>query len=163
MKNMFLSMALAAVLAGASSLSAQVAPPNNIYAQKLTEEIAAKHPEVTIISLHMAPPGMTDAVIVACSDVSKVGKKSTPEHDLIVMKTGKPTGGANEGRRDAKSVFHFTYPLLDKPGAIIGGLVLEIKYSYSNDSSVAMKHGQSIADEFRAQIPSKTKLFEPTH
>ncbi len=162
MKNIFLSMALTAVSAGASSLPVQVAQPNNIYAQKLTEEIAAKHPEVTIVSMHMSPPDGTDAVIVACSDLSKVGKKSTPEHDLIVMKTGKPTGGANGGRRDEKSVFHFTYPLLDKPGTIIGSVVLEIKYSYSNDASVAMKLGQSIAYEFRAQIPSKAKLFEPT-
>ncbi len=115
------------------------------------------------MSIHTTPPHGTDAVIVACSNLSKIGIKSTPEHDLIVMKTGQPTGGANGGRRDEKSVFHFTYPLLDKPGTIIGGLVVEIKYSYSNDASVSMKHGQSIANEFQAQIPSKAKLFEPTH
>src|ERR1700736_5053325 len=108
MRNVVLSMALIAVFAGASSSKPQSAPsqsdqsppPNNIYAQKIIDQIAAKHPEVTIMSMHMTPPNGTDAILIACSDLSKVGRKSTPEHDLIVMKTGQPTGGARGGRRD---------------------------------------------------------------
>ena len=156
MKNTILILALTAVLVGAYSLPSQAAPATNTYAQKLMEQTAAKHPELNIIGLHVTPPNGKDNIIIASSNPTKIGKKSDPD-DLDVMKTRKPT----VERRDDKKIFDLGMPLYTKSGQIIGTIVMEVKYSFTNEPSVALKRGQAVSDELRAQIPSKAKLFEP--
>src|SRR5260370_342428 len=65
------------------------AQSNDIYAQRLVDRIAASHPELNVLGLHVTPPNSSDNIIIACSNRSKVGKKSDPD-DLDVMKTLKP-------------------------------------------------------------------------
>jgi hypothetical protein len=135
---------------------ARAETPSEIFAQKLVDQIAAKHPEVNVIGLHVTPFNSTDNIIVAINPAGKVGKKSDPD-DLDVMRTGKPV----VERRDDKGIFDLKLPLLDGPGKTIGMVVIEIKYSYEKQASGALKRAKTVRDELRRQIPSKTKLFEP--
>ena len=128
---------------------------NDTYAQRLTDSLAALHPEAAIIGLHAVPPGETVSVIVANSVREKNGKKSDPD-DLDVQKPGaKP----NIDPVPRKRVTDTGQPLLDSAGHVIGTIVIEIKNSYEPDPNQAFKRAQQIRDEFASKIPSKAKLF----
>jgi hypothetical protein len=155
MKGML--VVLAVTLLGASASYAQTTGSNNIFAQKLVDEITAKHPELNIIGLHSTPPNGAESVIVACSNKKKVGKKSDPD-DLQVMQSGKPTV---EEKKD-RQIYDLGFPLLDQNGTTIGVLVMEIKFSFEKTSEGALQRGKQIQSELQKQIPSKAKLFETT-
>jgi|HubBroStandDraft_4_1064222.scaffolds.fasta_scaffold04544_4 hypothetical protein len=155
MKLRYLLFLFATVLA-ASNTAGQSNRNGEILAQKLVDRITAEHPELNIIGLHSTPPNGSQSVIVACSNKSKVGKKSDPD-DLEVMQSGKPTV---EEKKD-RQIFDLGFPLLDRNGTTIGVLVLEVKFSYEKTSEGAMNRGKQIQSELQKQIPSKAKLFEP--
>jgi hypothetical protein len=155
MKLRYLLFLFATVLA-ASNTAGQSNRNGEILAQKLVDRITAAHPELNIIGLHSTPPNGSQSVIVACSNKSKVGKKSDPD-DLEVMQSGKPTV---EEKKD-RQIFDLGFPLLDRNGTTIGVLVLEVKFSYEKTSEGAMNRGKQIQSELQKQIPSKAKLFEP--
>lgn len=128
---------------------------NDTYAQRLTDSLAALHPEAAIIGLHAVPPGETASVIVANSVRDKNGKKSDPD-DLDVQKPGaKP----NIDPVARKLVTDTGQPLLDSAGHVIGTIVIEIKNSYEPDADKAFQRAREIRDEFASKIPSKAKLF----
>src|SRR5438105_9736723 len=58
--------------------------PGKIVAQKLVDELAAKHPELVRIGLHLTPPNSAANIIVACNIAARIGQKSDPE-DLKAM------------------------------------------------------------------------------
>ena len=155
MKLKYLVFLCATVLL-ASNTVGQSNRGGEIFAQKLVDQITAKHPELNIIGLHSTPPDGSQSVIVACSNKSKVGKKSDPD-DLEVMQSGKPTV---EEKKD-RQIFDLGFPLLDQNGTTIGVLVMEVKFSYEKTSDGAMNRGKQIQSELQKQIPSKAKLFEP--
>ncbi len=128
---------------------------NDTYAQRLTEYVAALHPEAAIIGLHSVPPGGTVSVIVANSVREKIGKKSDPD-DIEVQKPGAKPVIDPVAR---KLVTDTGQPLLDSAGHVIGTIVIEIKNSYEPDPNKAIKHAQEIRDEFASKIPSREKLF----
>jgi len=47
--------------------SASASPPARIYAQRLVEELAARHPELVRIGMHVTPPSKSDNIIIACN------------------------------------------------------------------------------------------------
>jgi hypothetical protein len=154
MKGIFVLLAVTMLVACGSF--AEASGSNNIFAQKLVDEITAKHPELNIIGLHSTPPNGTQSVIVACSNKNKVGKKSDPD-DLEVMQSGKPSV---EEKKD-RQIYDLGFPLLDQKGATIGVLVMEIKFSFEKTSEGALSRGKQIQSEIQRQLPSKAKLFEP--
>ncbi|HXN23792.1 MAG TPA: hypothetical protein VOA41_13725 [Candidatus Dormibacteraeota bacterium] len=151
-------LALLVVFICAVSSVAQVTPDTHIYAQKLVDEIIAKHPELKQIGLHTTPPNSSQSVIIAINDRKKIGKKSDPD-DLEVMKTGKPSAELIE----RKGIYDLGFPLLDRSGTIIGTAVMEIKLSAESTKDGALSRGKIIQEELRKEIPSKEKLFEKVH
>lgn len=127
--------------------------PQNIWAQKLVDSLAARHPELVRIGLHVTPPEGADNIIVASNLTAKIGKKSDPE-DLQAMRTGKPVVVKEEGN------FDVTLPLKDASGKLIGALGLTFKPADDEKESSAVERARKIARGLEKQIPSKAKLFE---
>ncbi len=136
-------------LSGSKSSARQ----ESILAQRLVNELAAKHPELVRIGLHLTPPNGPDNVIVASNVAAKIGQKSDPE-DLKAMRTGKPVVLREEGN------FDVTLPLHTASGKIIGALGLTFKPQGDQRESSAVERARKMARELEKQITSKAKLFE---
>jgi hypothetical protein len=154
-KQLTYRAALCLVCLMAISGLAQTGTTNDIFAQKLVDKIIAKHQELRLIGLHAAPDGSSDSHIIANNIRAKVGKKSDPD-DLEVMHTGKPV----VEKKDSRKIFDIGMPLLDQSGAIIGTVVMEVKYQYASSEAAALEQATKVRDELKEQIPSKSKLFE---
>jgi hypothetical protein len=148
-----LPLALVFVLSAAGNVAAQttVAPT----AQKLVDEALAKHPEVVIIAMHVAPPHQNDYLIVA-SNIGRIGKKAD-EDDMRVINTGKSNLEIN------KTGNHFEVELVlqDQTGKTIGAAGIVFNYKPGDDKARMEKVAEQIRDEWRKQIPNKESLFEP--
>ncbi len=126
-----------------------------IVAQKLVDELAAKHPELVRIGLHLTPPNSSDNIIVACSLATRIGQKSDPE-DLTAMRTGKPVVLKEAGN------FDVTLPLHTVTGRVIGAIGLTFKPQGNERESAAAERAKKMAAEVEKQITSVDKLFEST-
>jgi iron complex outermembrane receptor protein len=156
MKRLIVLLSAGVVFSVACGLYAQTTKTNNIFAQQLVDMAMSKHPELHLMGLHSTPPGSKQSVIVACSNKSKVGKKSDPD-DLEVMHTGK---AAVEEKPD-RQIFDLGLPLLDKKGTTIGTVVMEINFSSEKTKEGALSRGKQIQSELQKQISSRSKLFQP--
>src|ERR1035437_8659698 len=75
----------------AAALTTQAAPKNwtpteqKIYAQTLSEQIMANHPELLIITWHGGPPGRSKLdTIVACSYGYRMGNADDPDDFIFI-------------------------------------------------------------------------------
>ena len=136
-------------LSGASA----ALPPGRIYAQRLVERLAAKHPDLVRIGMHVTPPTKPDNIIIACNQLERVGRKSDPE-DLEAIKTGQPVV-LKEGEN-----FDVTLPLHDASGKTIGAIGLTFKpRPREQDADIALR-ARAIVREIEKQISSAGQLFE---
>ncbi len=124
-----------------------------ILAQKLVDELAAKHPDLVRIGLHLTPPNSSDNIIVACNIAARIGQKSEPE-DLKAMQTGKPVVLKEEGN------FDVTLPLHTASGRVIGAIGLTFKPEGNEQESAAAERAKKMAAEVEKQITSEGKLFK---
>jgi hypothetical protein len=124
-----------------------------IVAQKLVDDLVAKHPDLVRVGLHLTPPNRTDNMIVACNVAARIGRKSDPE-DLKAMQTGKPVVLKEGGD------FDVTLPLHTASGKVIGAIGLTFKPRDNEQESVAAERAKKMAAEVEKQITSETKLFE---
>jgi hypothetical protein len=129
-------------------------PPGQIFAQKLVNHLAAIHPELVRIGLHVTPPNREQNIIVASNVPAKIGQTSDPE-DLAAMKSGKPVVLKEGGN------FDVTLPLHDSAGMLIGAIGLTFEPRAGEGEAGAIRRAQSTARELERQIPSRAKLFEP--
>jgi hypothetical protein len=129
--------------------------PTNTYAQKLVDETMAKHPELQILALHVAPPGTTENVIFA-STIGRIGKKAD-EDDLKVIETGEPILEVHiSGKR-----FEVELQLHDVSGKTIGAVSAVYAYKRSDDKAGFRKQAEKLRAELEKKIPSVAKLVEP--
>ena len=122
-------------------------------AQTLVDELAARHPELVRIGLHLTPLNALDNVIVASNVPAKIGNKSDPE-DLTAIESRKPVV-LREGKN-----FDITLPLYDAAGNLIGAIGLTFKPAEHEKESSALERARRAARELQRLIPSKAKLFE---
>ncbi len=123
-----------------------------IFAQRLVEEVASKHPEVAAVEL--AVRSSAGCSTIAASDSKDIGEKCD-EDELGAMRTGEPViEKENDG-------FDLTMPLHDTAGRTIGTLGLDIKPEPGQQKSSVVERAKKIVQEVEAQIPSKAKLLEP--
>jgi iron complex outermembrane receptor protein len=122
-------------------------------AQKLVDDLVAKHPDLVRIALHLTPPDRADNMIVACNVAARIGRKSDPE-DLKAMQTGKPVVLKEEGN------FDVTLPLHTASGKVIGAIGLTFKPQGNEQESAAAGRAKKMAAEVEKQITSEAKLFE---
>ena len=133
--------------------SASASPAGKIYAQRLVDELAARHPELVRIGLHVTPPNRSDNVIIACSVPERIGRKSDPE-DLEALKAGQPVV-LKEGEN-----FDVTLPLHDAAGKTIGAIGLTLKPRPGEQNADAARRARAMAREVEKQIASTGQLFE---
>lgn len=128
---------------------------SNTYAQKLTEQTIAAHPELLVMMIHATPPKGAHNVIIG-SNIGRFGKKADDD-DLRVIEKGSTNlevGGDNDR-------FETELPLLDRSGKRIGALGLVFPFKPGADKEALHSHGLAIRDEVARAIPDNAALFQP--
>jgi hypothetical protein len=133
--------------------SASASPAGKIYAQRLVEELAARHPELVRIGMHVTPPGKPDNVIIACNMPERIGQKSDPE-DLKAITTGEPVALKEDNK------FDVTLPLHDAAGKIIGAIGLTFSPRAGERQMDAVRRSRAMAREVEKRIASSGQLFD---
>lgn len=140
---------IAEELSGAKATASR----DTILAQKLVDELVARHPGLVRVGLHLTPPSSQDNIIVACNVKGRIGRKSDPE-DLQAIKSQTPVVLKEEGN------FDVTLPLHDAAGKVVGAIGLTFKPERNESDSDATERARRLAREIEKQITSPTKLFE---
>jgi hypothetical protein len=144
-------LAIAQALAG--QLWAQDHDGKKNLAQRLVDEIAAKHkPELIYLGLHGQTPKSKKSEIFASTDSGKIGKKSSCA-DLHAVEKGIPV---MELKGKSTTVLE---RLLDSSGHTVGLMVVGFNYTDGQEAEAA-KLAKQVGEELAQQIPSKNKLFE---
>jgi DNA-binding beta-propeller fold protein YncE len=115
----------------------------------------AAHPDLRKMGLHAVPPGGRDSVIIANTNTTRIGNKSS-EGDLDSTKDGKTSCS----KRDDGAFYGVKQPLKDASGRRIGILVMEIPYTSAANEAQAIQKGEAIGHELAQQIPSYQSLFQ---
>lgn len=161
----------AALLAfGVAALSTQAAPKNwtppahKIYAQTLSEQIMAAHPELLSITFHGVPPGMSKVyTMFAGSYVDRIGNADDPD-DVMIIELGITIVDPRWHRtKDTVRKFVMMMPLRDAAGENIGLLVAAYKNPVDSGKGEReyFVEGLQLRDDLQKQIPSYAALFEP--
>jgi len=157
--------ALAALSAPAHAASAAknwTPPAYHIYAQTLSDEIMAHHPELWSVTFHGVPPGLDKVyTMFAGSYPDRIGNPDDPD-DVVVIVQGISSVDPRWHRHDARAKFVLQIPLRDKAGENIGLLVLAYKtgpelHMGERDYFAA---GTLLRDQLEERIPSYDALFE---
>jgi hypothetical protein len=158
-----LSLVVATAAAQAETAKNWTPPVHKIYAQKLTEETMAAHPELQSVTFHGVPPGMSKVyTMFAGSYLDRIGNPDDPD-DIDVMTKGITIIDPRWHRpNDAVKRFVVQEPLRDKSGENVGLIVYAFKTANGSKGEqyytiAAMK----MRDALKARIPSYAALFEP--
>ena len=165
----FLAIALtSAVALGASKAGAAeknwTAPKAKIYAQALSDQIMAQHPELISVTFHGVPPKMTKVyTMFAGSFPERIGNPDDPD-DIDVSTKGITIVDPRWHRtNDPQKKFVVLLPLRDASAENVGLIV----YAFKNDTPSANDERKyymaalNLRDELQKKIPSYAALFEP--
>jgi len=163
--------AIAALLvSGVTPAAAQTAPKKNwsppsgkIYAQTLSDETMAKHPELLSVTFHGVPPGEQEVyTMFAGSYPERIGNPDDPD-DIDVTKKGITILDPRWHRtNDTVRKFVVLEPLRDKAGEDVGLIVYAFKTDAGNkgERKYALA-AMGLRDQLQAKIPSYATLFAP--
>jgi len=155
MTRRFVSLTVLAILGllATGSLASKRAPESKpkIFAQRLVEEVLAKHSNITSAELAVRSP--EGCSTIASSDPKDVGEKCDQD-EVDPLRTGEPFV---ERESDG---FDVTMPLHDTSGQIIGTIGLDFKAEPGQQRSSVVQKAKKILQEVEPQIPSKAKLLE---
>lgn len=170
----FLKLLLVVAL-GVSALCAAEAPKKNwtppaykLYAQTLSDQIMAQHPELISITFHGVPPGMDKVyTMFAGSFPERLGNPDDPD-DVMIIELGITILDPRWHRlKDPAKKFVMMMPLRDASGENIGLLVAAYKNPavQPNGSNAKLEaeffaKGTKLRDELQKQIPSYAALYE---
>ena len=141
-------------------------PAQKIYAQKLSDETMAKHPELLSITLHGVPPGQADVyTMFAGSYPERIGNPDDPD-DIDVSKKGITILDPRWHRtKDTSKKFVVLMPMRDKSGENVGLVVYAFKDPKDPNTSAAEKEflakATDLRDSLAVQITSYKALFDP--
>lgn len=142
-------------------------PSTKIYAQTLSEQIMANHPELISITFHGVPPGAAAGTytMFAGSYLDRIGNPDDPDDIDIITKGITIVDPRWHRTNDQVKKFVMMMPLRDVNGENIGLLVA----AYKNDGNYAKGEkdfflaGTALRDSVQKQIPSFSALFNPVH
>jgi hypothetical protein len=141
-------------------------PAQKIYAQKLSDETMAAHPELLSITLHGVPPGQVNVyTMFAGSYPERIGNPDDPD-DIDVSKKGITIIDPRWHRtNDTTKKFVVLMPMRDKSGENIGLVVYAFKNPENPNSSAAEKEylakATALRDSLAQKITSYKALFDP--
>jgi hypothetical protein len=139
-------------------------PAAKIYAQKLSDEIMAAHPELISVTFHGIPPGQTDTyTMFAGSYPDRIGNADDPD-DIDISKKGITILDPRWHRtNDTVKKFVMMLPLRDAAGENVGEIVIAYKNppgSGKTEKDFFLASTQ-LRDGLMKKIPSYAALFEP--
>jgi hypothetical protein len=124
------------------------------HAQKLVDDLLAKHAELISLAMHVTPPKAKDNIIIA-SNFGRIGKKAD-EDDMKVINTGEPIVGVyGEGRR-----FGVELPMRDAAEKVIGALSVGFRYKDGDGQKALVAKALQVRDELAKRTPSVESLVE---
>jgi hypothetical protein len=139
------------------------APPYKMYAQVLSDEIRAAHPEIQSANLHAKAPG-SDMYTDVAGLLFRVGSVEDPKDDLYVIKEGVTIVDPRRGKHDRDGPkYEVATPLETMDGQGIGQLVLVFNVSAYHGSDLekdAYIDALEIRRELAKRIKSNDQLFE---
>jgi hypothetical protein len=163
-------------LSSASAVSAQTppaAPPKaknwtppaqKIYAQVLSDQIMAKHPELISVTFHGVPPGLDKVyTMFAGSFPERIGNPDDPDDIDVITKGITIVDPRWDKPNDPVKKFVMMLPLRDASGGHIGLLVLAYKNppnSKKTETDFFMA-STTLRDALKKKIPSYADLFKP--
>jgi hypothetical protein len=160
-----------AALAASSGVCAAAEHPKNwtppatkIYAQKLSDEIMATHPELISVTFHGVPPGQTEAyTMFAGSFPDRIGNADDPD-DIDISKKGITILDPRWHRtNDTVKKFVMMLPLRDASGENVGEIVIAYKNPADNGKTEKdfFLAATRLRDGLMKKIPTYAALFEP--
>ncbi|SFH67999.1 hypothetical protein SAMN04515618_101710 [Collimonas sp. OK307] len=159
--------ATSAVFSASSAFAAEAknwTPPEyKIYAQTLSDQIMAKHPELLSVTFHGVPPGMSKVyTMFAGSYPERIGNPDDPD-DVMVVETGITILDPRWHRtKDVKPKYVMMVPLRDAQGENCGMLVLAYKNPANSGKKDIdfFKSSTALRDNLQKQIPSYEALYK---
>ena len=138
-------------------------PAYKIYAQTLSDEIMAAHPELISVTFHGVPPGLKEVyTMFAGSYPERIGNPDDDD-DIMITKSGITIIDPRWHRpKDPIKKFVMMVPLRDAAGENCGLLVLAYHHE-ANDGKTEMDFYTSsyaIRDALQNKIPSYAALYE---
>ncbi len=152
-RNDALRTMAAMLLAGGLRMPAQPSHSVKILAQKVVEEVAAKHPEVTGLELAAARTAAGACKTIASTDPKDLGEKCDKD-EFTALKSNQPFV---EKEKDGYDV---TIPLHDAAGAVLGTLGLDFKPEPGQQQDAVVRQARVIAAEIEKRIASRAQLFQ---
>jgi len=114
-------------------------------AQRLVEQIVAKHPKLVRLTIHAVPTGETENRIIACNVGGKIGQISDPE-DLRVMDTGQAVVLREGDNLDV------TMPIPDDTGRVVAAAGITLSEERGSGTEALMREAEEIAQELTLGI-----------
>jgi DNA-binding beta-propeller fold protein YncE len=140
----------------AKPASTEVAQAVNApFAEDLVLATLSAHPELRKMGLHAVPPGLTDSLIIANGNASRIGYKSS-KGDFDAVKDNKTYCA----KKDDGQFYNLKLPLLDASGKRIGILVMELPFTSVPDAAEAIRKAEEIRAEVAKNIPDLNRLFQ---
>jgi hypothetical protein len=164
-------LGISAALAASSGVCAAPEHPKNwsvpaarIYAQKLSDEIMAAHPELISVTFHGVPPGRTDTyTMFAGSYPDRIGNADDPD-DIDIGKKGITILDPRWRRtNDTVKKFVMMLPLRDVTGENVGEIVLAYKNPPGSGKTEKdfFLASTRLRDSLMKKISSYAALFAP--
>lgn len=137
-------------------------PTFKMYAQTLSDQIMAQHPELISVTFHGVPPGMSKVyTMFAGSFPERIGNPDDLD-DVMIIETGVTILDPRWHRtKDAQKKFVMMLPLRDAAGENVGLLVAAYKNpagSSKNDKDFFVA-ATALRDGLQKKIPSYGALF----
>jgi hypothetical protein len=138
-------------------------PAHKIYAQKLSDEIMAAHPELLSVTFHGVPPGQTETyTMFAGSYPERIGNSDDPD-DVDISKKGITIIDPRWHRpNDTVKKFVMMLPLRAASGENIGEIVLAYKNPAGSTKTEKdfFLASSELRDALMRKISSLGALFE---
>lgn len=137
-------------------------PKYKIYAQVLSDEIMAKHPELISVTFHGVPPGMEKVyTMFAGSFPERIGNSDDPD-DIDVSTKGITILDPRWHRNDPERKFVVLMPLREASGENIGLIVFAFKHPVSDTKAEKeyLSMASDMRDALKRRIPNYKALFE---
>lgn len=138
-------------------------PSYKIFAQHLSDEIMAKHPELISVTFHGVPPGMEKVyTMLAGSFPERIGNADDPD-DIDVTTKGITILDPRWHRTDPEKKFVVLMPLRESSGENIGLIVFAFKNAANSGKAEReyLAMATEMRDALKKRIPNYTSLFEP--
>jgi hypothetical protein len=124
------------------------------HAQKLVDEVLARHPEVIELAVYATAPNGKNNIILA-SNFGRIGKAASDD-DLKVISSRDPIVGVYaEGNR-----YGVELPLRDRANKTIGALSVGFRFKSGEAEKPLLAKAEKVRAELQERIPSLEKLVE---